>query len=49
MIKALLWLEWAVLAVEAVVVAAALVLVVVWIIASVCAWIGEIIRRREER
>lgn len=49
MIDALLWLEWAVLAVTAVVVAAALVLVVVWSIASVCAWIGEIIRRREER
>lgn len=37
-------LEWAVLAVEAVVVAAALVLVAVWGIASLCAWIGEIIR-----
>lgn len=49
MIDALLWLGLAVLAVAAVVVAAAVLLVAVWSIASVCAWIGEVIRRREER
>ena len=47
MIDALLWLGLAVLAVAAVVVAAAGVLVAVWSIASVCAWIREIVRRRE--
>lgn len=47
MIDALLWLGLAVLAVAAVVVAAAVVLVAVWSIASVCAWIREIVRREE--